>query len=217
MTTFLKMDKIYKTIDAFAEIQKQIEKFHQNFKELKEKSDKIKSSDEKWILYKEMPISALQSYDPDKKEFENFIKNESDLSFYVNEITKNKNFKRAETILKKAINSHINKDFEISIPLLLICIDGAFYSYGLQKKIISQGNNPKLPNKKHVNFKNTSNYLDAQYSELSRELIEFMGKDNSELWNFRNEVLHGVNPLYANSQWSIKLIFLIFLLTKALK
>ncbi len=183
-------------------------------KEMKRIDSKIRKSNNKWILYQKLPLTILNLYDHQNKKFIDFLDDMKHLDDYTDFLTKNKYIKPYKEILKRGLKAHIEKDFLVSIPLLIIVIDGSFYTYGIKKKIVKRG---KIKGtNSNANFKNISKYLQSTYQMLSNEFVEFVDKKTkyrtkrkNQLWTFRNNVLHGINPNYGSEQWSIKLLFVL--------
>lgn len=198
--------------------QEQIKLISEKAREFKKLHEKVKKSRNKWILYKELPISTISLYDPNTHTFINFLEKKEDAEELARFYKGNKYFKPHISVLREAFIAHASKNYIVSIPLLLTQIDGIIIRYGKSRGLVK--------NKKIVRTNMIAHMrnLIKVYQLISKEFIEFVDKKvktkrakENQLWEFRNSVLHGIDPNYADEQWSIKLLYVLIILECALK
>ncbi|MBI4163347.1 MAG: hypothetical protein HY512_00675 [Candidatus Aenigmarchaeota archaeon] len=190
-------------------------------KEFKKYQSRLKKSRDKWIFHDDLPISVITLYDINEKKFINPIKTKDDCDELLELYATNKYFLPHNIILKEALYAHSNKNYIVSIPLLLTQIDGIYFTYAKRKKTVYQNKYIKgvQDSNSQANFKNLEKHLNL----VSKEFLEFIDKKvgvrakKHTLWTYRNDVLHGKRTNYAEEQWSTKLLFILRLLHVALK
>lgn len=195
-------------------------------KEYKRRGDKIKKSEQRWILYDKLPIVLLSFYDVDNHKFVNFLNHSDEVKVYIKMLKTNKYFLPHIKIIERAFLAHSQKDYEVSIPLFFICIDGVLINFGKKNGLVSGKNiKKKVKGRKPLaNMKSISKEVEGTYGIIDKKFISFMDKEVKSnvrkykgLWQFRNDVMHGIQPNYSDEQWSIKLIFVLRLLYDSLR
>lgn len=114
-----------------------------------------------------------------------------------------KRFPIREKIIRKAIKSHKNGDYEISIPVLISQADGIFREM-TSKEFYSKRNNVKAENIigkiKNDKFKEFSLWVLEPLKQT--QLISANFKESKDIPDFlhRNPILHGEDTDYANKR-----------------
>ncbi len=189
------------------------------FGQYKKRYDKIKKSNEKWILAGNLPANLNTLYDHRRRRFKNFITQKKEIPEVLKILKSNKFVKPYSKIIRSALIGHCKKDYYVSIPLLILSIDGIFIKYGKEKGIVVKG---RIKGKrKHANM---DSVLEEIYSLFDKSFKDFMTKSIKSkawkykgLWQFRNDVMHGIQPNYNDRQWSLRLIFVLTILCYTLK
>lgn len=153
--------------------------------------------------------------------FEMFEMSESELVDYFRENTLNisecvcKNFPNRKEIISKAIQAHLNKDYELSIPVFLTQIDGICFdktngsSYFLRenkKPKTNQYVNGLADDLRKLYAVILTEILPIGYSDKKEERQTYQRKNPDIIQAFRHAVLHGESVDYANEISSLKLI-----------
>lgn len=185
-----------------------------------EKIGKIKSSRDRWIIYDEMPLTRLAFYNPKTEKFDEDLDKE-DIPKMVSALTSNEYFKPFEKIMQRALEAHSNKDYLVSIPLFILATDGILIKFA-EKHGLLKDNGKCIEEfgsdfKGHPNMNKVIPLLSKFYNTIPKEFADFIkdkksDSDREGLWEFRNKVMHGINPSYEDAQWSCRLMFVVFLL-----
>jgi len=184
--------------------------------------NKIRNSLHKWILHGELPITYSSFYDHTHNRFNNFVTDKEDVKQLLRLFRSNKFIKPYYKVINRALIAHINnrkEGYYVSIPLLLLSIDGIFIKFGEEKNIVKGG---RIQGKGYANMEKVLKELHALFD---KNFCEFMSKEQfktrvwkyKKLWEFRNDVMHGIQPNYANEQWSLRLIFVLLILSHTFK
>ncbi len=209
--------------ERFKQLNRQI---NDGLKAYKKRNEKIRKSNERWILAGKVPMNLITLYDHRRNKFKKFITRKKGIPEVLKILESNKFIKPFLKIIKSALIGHCKKDYYVSIPLLLLSIDGAFIRYGKENGIVVGG---KIKSKKSVKkirerYANMDSVLEEIYYLFDKPFCDFMTKTIKNkawkykgLWQFRNDVMHGIQPNYNDEQWSLRLIYVLTILRYTLK
>lgn len=162
-------------------------------------------------------INALLD-EGDQKEIEKFLlgllMNNQNLNYFSRKWIKNLYFKSRMKFLSRGLNAHLEKDYIVSIPVLLPHIEAILAEFFVNAGLLSeipdkfQGNDA-LSILKTISIDEICKELDRRYFRRflnKKGVYDF--KDNSSYLN-RGKILHGTCLSYDREEWSAQLIYLL--------
>lgn len=168
-----------------------------------------------WYYTGILPINAIELLEEGRKEFNNslsqFYEEYSDMMFDRIE----ESFPHRKHILSKVKMAHNNKDFELSIPVMLTQADGIAFEL-FNEGLFSKDRESKLPrtkNQQQVLFEEDS-LMDLIYvTQLS--MVGQLNKtiETPKFFN-RHLVLHGKDINYNRKQNSIRCLVMLYFLSE---
>ncbi len=172
-----------------------------------------------WFFDYSLPINShfqeIAKYD--KVIFNLYMENHFEESIDKIEKLTIKRFPKREKIIKTAIKSHKNGDFEVSIPVLIGQADGIFREL-TSKEFYSKRNDVKAENIieeiKNDKFKEFSLWILEPLKNT--QLISASFKESKDIPDFlhRNPILHGEDTDYANKRNGARSLSLLNYVTK---
>lgn len=150
------------------------------------------------------------------------LKDEELTSKQLNKLTANPVFSPRMRIIKRAVEAHKGGDYVISIPLLLMQIEGVLWDYGVKKKIIEDAYNSKkrIDQNGSVILRSDGKPNEATIQFLLSQLCHggsnFQNHMNEKVYStdFRHPVLHGRLLNYDEEERSALLLLTLYSLEK---